>query len=157
MKITITDNPDKTSDDALLVNNMSFAEFWQQHICPNTEFEEIEFFDETKAIRTAESIYIQTPFMVEDVIKVICSFEKGEDDYDIISNAGYGQTSSMTRRSIVGKEGIYKVSPDCIEDISIKSLLDFKKDYTNFNRKNYESLMKAVDDFYDTLRDNIRR
>jgi hypothetical protein len=157
MKITITDNPDKTSNDALLVNNISFDEFWQQHICPNTEYEELEFFDEPKAIRAAESIYIETPFMVEDVIKVICSFEKGEDDYDIISNAGYGQTSSMTRRSIVGKKGIYKVSPDCIEGINIKPLLDFKKDYTNFNRKNYESLMKAVDDFYDNLRNNTRR
>lgn len=51
MKITITDNPDKTSNDALLVNNISFDEFWQQHICPNTEYEELEFFDEPKAIR----------------------------------------------------------------------------------------------------------
>lgn len=152
MKITIIDNPDKTSKDALLANNISFDEFWQQHICPNREYEELEFFDEPKAIRTAESIYIKTPFVVEDVIKVICSFEKGEDDYDIISNAGYGQTSSITRRSIVGKKGIYKVSPDCIEDISIKPLKEFSKDYPKFNRKIYETLMNAVDDFYDNLR-----
>lgn len=157
MKITITDNPDKTSNDALLANNISFDEFWQQYICPNTEYEELEFFDEPKAIMTAENIYIKKPFMVKDVIEVICSFEKGEDDYDVIANAGYGQTSSMARRSIVGKKGIWKVSPDCIEDISIKPLSDFKKDYPNLNRKNYEALMKAVDDFYDNLRNNPRR
>lgn len=155
MKITIIDNPDKTSNDALLANNISFDEFWQQHICPNREYEELEFFDEPKAIRTAESIYIKTPFVVEDIIKVICSFEKGEDDYDIISNSGYGQTSSITRRSIVGEKGIYKVSPDCIKDISIKPLKEFSKDYPKFNRKIYETLMNAVDDFYDNLRKNI--
>lgn len=154
MKITITDNPDKTSNDALLVNNISFDEFQQQHICPNTEYEELEFFDEPKAIRAAESIYIETPFMVKDVIEVICNFEKGEDDYDIISNAGYGQTSSMTRRSIVGKKGIWKISPDCIEDITIKPLSYFSKDYPKFNRKNYELLMEAVDSFYENLRNN---
>lgn len=152
MKIIIKDNPDKTSNDALLANNMSFDAFWQKYICPNTEYEELEFFDEPKAITTAENIYIKTPFKVENVIKVVCSFEKGEDDYDIIANAGYGQTSSMTRRNIVGKKGIYKVSPDCIENINIKPLSDFKKDYPKFNRKIYEALMKAVDDFYDNLR-----
>lgn len=152
MKIIITDNPDKTSNDALLANNISFGEFWQKHICLNTEYEELEIFDEPKAIRTFESIYIKKPFKVEDVIKVVCSFEKGEDDYDIISNAGYGQTSSIIRRSIVGKKGIYKVSPDCIEDINIKSLSEFSKDYPKFNRKNYEALMNAVDDFYNNLR-----
>lgn len=149
MKIIITDNPDKTSNDALLANNISFDEFWQKYICPNTEYEEPEFFDEPKAVRTIESIYIKTPFKVEDVIKVVCSFEKGEEDYDIIANAGYGQTSSMMRRSIVGKKGIYKVSPDCIENISIKPLKEFSKDYPKFNRKVYKTLMNAVDDFYD--------
>jgi hypothetical protein len=154
MKIVITDNPNKTSNDALLANNISFDGFWQQHICPNTEYEELEFFDEPKAIRTVESIYIEKPFKVEDVIKVVCSFEKGEDDYDIIANSGYGQTSSITRRNIVGKKGIYKVSPDCIEDINIKSLSAFSKDYPKFNRRNYENLMKAVDDFYNNIRKN---
>lgn len=155
MKITITDNLDKTSNDALLANNMSFDEFWKRHICPNTEYEELEFFDEPLAIKTYESIYIKKPFMVKDVIEVICSFEKGENDYDIIANAGYGQTSSMTRRSIVGKKGIWKVSPDCIEDITIKPLSYFSKDYPKFNRKNYELLMKAVDNFYENLRNNL--
>ena len=152
MKIIITDNPDKTSNDALLANNMSFGDFWEKHICPNTEYEELEFYDEPSAIKTFESIYIKKPFMVEDIIKVVCCFERGEDDYDIISNAGYGQVSSMVRRSIVGKKGIWKVSPECIEDLTIKPLSDFKKDYPKFNRKNYELLMEAVDNFYDDLR-----
>lgn len=151
MKIIITENPDKTSNDALLANNITFDEFWQQYICPNTEFEELEFFDKPVAIRTFESIYIKKPFMVKDVIKIVCDFERGEEDYDVASNAGYGQISSMVRRSIVGEKGIYKVSPDCIEDISIKPLSDFEKDYPKFNRKNYEALMEAVDDFYDNL------
>ena len=151
MKIIITDNPDKTSNDALLANNMSFDEFWEKYICPNTEYEELEFFDEPKAIKTSENIYLKKPFKVEDVIKVICNFEKGEDDYDVIANAGYGQTSSMERRRIVGKNGIYKVSPDYIKDINIKSLQEFSKDYPKFNRKVYIALMDAVDDFYDNL------
>lgn len=154
MRIIITDNPDKSSNDALLANGASFDKFWEQHICPNTEYEELEFYEEPLAIRTAESIYIKKPFMVKDVIEVICSFEKGEDNYDIIANAGYGQTSSMTRRSIVGKKGIWRVSPDCIEDIIIKPLSYFSKDYPKFNRKNYELLMEAVDNFYEDLRNN---
>ena len=154
MKIVITDNPDKSSNDALLANGISFDEFWKQYICPNTEYEELEFYNEPLAIKTYESIYIKKPFMVKDVIEVICSFEKGENDYDIIANAGYGQTSSMTRRSIVGKKGIWKVSPDCIEDIIIKPLSYFFKDYPKFNRKNYELLMEAVDSFYENLRNN---
>ena len=113
MKIVITDNPDKSSNDALLANGISFDEFWKQYICPNTEYEELEFYNEPLAIKTYESIYIKKPFMVKDVIEIICNFEKGEDDYDIIANAGYGQTSSMTRRNIVGKKGIWQVSPDC--------------------------------------------
>ena len=117
-------------------------------------YDELEFYDEPLAIKTYESIYIKKPFMVKDVIEVICSFEKGEDDYDVIANAGYGQTSSMARRSIVGKKGIWKVSPDCIEDITIKVFSDFKKDYPKFNRKNYELLMQAVDNFYENLRNN---
>ena len=154
MKIIITDNPDKNSNDALLANNISFHEFWKRYICANTEYEELEFLDKPKAIRTFDSIYIKKPFMVEDVIKVVCSLEKGEDDYDVISNAGYGETSSITRRNIVGKKGIWKVSPDCIEDITIKPLSDFKKDYPKFNRKNYELLMEAVNNFYENLRSN---
>lgn len=154
MKIVITDNPDKSSNDALLANGISFDEFWKQYICPNTEYEELEFYDEPLAIKTYESIYIKKPFMVKDVIEIICNFEKGEDDYDIIANAGYGQTSSMARRNIVGKKGIWKVSPDCIEDITIKPLSYFSKDYPKFNRKNYELLMEAADSFYENLRNN---
>jgi hypothetical protein len=156
MKVIITDNPDTGSNDALLANNMGFDEFWKQYICSNAEYEELEFYDEPLAIRTFKSIYIKKPFMVEDIIKVICGFERGEDDYDIIANAGYGQTSSMARRNIVGKKGIWKVSPGCIEDITIKPLSDFKKDYSKFNRKNYELLMEAVDNFYDNLRKHIK-
>lgn len=152
MKIVITDNPDKNSDHALLANGMCFDEFWKQYICPNTEYEELEFYDEPLAIRTFESIYIKKPFMVEDVIKVVCSFEEGENDYDVIANAGYGQISSITRRSIVGKKGIWNVSSDCIENITIKPLSYFSKDYPKFNRKNYKLLIEAVDNFYDNLR-----
>lgn len=154
MRIIITDNPDKSSDDALLANGMSFDNFWQKYICPTTEYEELEFYDEPLAIRTAESIYIKQAFMVKDVIEVICSFEQGENDYDIIANAGYGQTSSIIRQRIVGKKGIWKVSSDCIEDITIKPLSHFYKDYPKFNRKNYELLMKAVDNFYENLRND---
>ena len=149
MKIIITDNPDKNSNDALLANGISFDEFWQQYICPNTDYEELKFYDEPLAIMTTESIYIKKPFMVEDVIKIICSFEKGENDYDFIANAGYGQTSSITRKKIVGEKGIWKVSPDNINNIKIKSLLSFKFDYPNFNRKNYELLMDAINVFYN--------
>ena len=92
--------------------------------------------------------------MVKDVIEIICNFEKGEDDYDVISNAGYGWAASATRRSIVGKKGIWKVSPDYISDIVIKPLSSFKKDYPKFNRKNYELLMETIDNFYENLRNN---
>jgi len=150
-KIVITDNPDKNSNDALLVNNISFQEFWDKHICPNTNYQEMEFRNEIKGIITEEVLYIKEPFMVEDVIKLVCHFEKGEEDYDIIANSGYGQTSSMVRRLIVGKNGIWAVSPSNITDITIKPLSQFEIDYPNFNRKNYEALMNAVDEFYKNL------
>lgn len=147
MDIILTENINNETKSAFLVNGMTIEEFWDTFVCKGVEY--FEPIIENNYIHAGYTLYINEPFMLKDIIEATCYFEQGEEDYDIISNSGYGETSSYMRRSIVGKEGVYTISKSNINDVEIKPISEFESDFPNFNRENYFALMDALDNFYN--------
>ena len=119
------------------------------------EFE--AYSDDDKQIIFNEKIYTDN-FCIGDIIPLIFYFEEGtNEEYDIISNAGRGQTSHYLQEKYVGRNGSFVLRNENFENIKnmiIVPLSEFKKDFPLFNKKEYFKIMDSLDEYYNNTNKN---
>ena len=119
------------------------------------EFE--AYSDDDKQIMFNNKIYTDT-FCIGDIIPLISYFEEGtNEEYDIISNAGRGQTSHYLQERYIGRNGSFVLRNENFEnikDMKIVPLSEFKKDFPDFNKQEYFKIMDSLDDYYNKFNKN---
>ena len=119
------------------------------------EFE--AYSDDDKQIIFNDKIYTDT-FCIGDILPLICYFEEGTNvEYDIISNAGRGQSSHYLQEEYVGRNGSFILRNENFENIKnmrVVSLSEFKKDFPKFNKQEYFKIMDSLDKYYNSKNKN---
>lgn len=109
-----------------------------------------------KVIQIDNNIYISGKITVGRIINEFCKFEKHEE-YDYISNKGYGQITSDIKESIISKEGsfiISKISYNQIKNCNILSISQMKINYPNLNLEKFKVFESDFDEYYKSLHYN---
>ncbi|MBP5457622.1 MAG: hypothetical protein J6Y37_14115 [Paludibacteraceae bacterium] len=74
--------------------------------------------------------------------------EKREDpgEYDEVVNQGYGWNDYTWEKQLAGKI-IFPIS--FIENLEVKPMKQFKKDYPKFNQEKHDAFYNELEEFYD--------
>ena len=103
--------------------------------------------DYNEDIIVKNDIIYTKEFNLGFILNHIGRFEANEE-YDYITNQGYGQVSNFTRNQILGREGSWIVGK-WAEDLEIKSYEQFAIDYPNFNKQEYQKLIDSLNHYYE--------
>ena len=126
---------------------------WLERTGIPREFE--VYTDDGKKIVFDGKIYTDS-FCIGDIIPLICSFEEGTgEEYDIISNAGRGETSHYLQEKYAGRNGAFILKSEnfnSIKDMVIVPLSEFKKDFPLFNKEEYFKIVNSLDEYYNNFK-----
>lgn len=150
-KISFLDGEEWCRIDGILLDEKE----WLKRTGIPGEFEACS--DDGKQIVFNGKIYTNN-FCIGDIIPLISYFEEGtNEEYDIISSAGRGQTSHYLQERFVGRNGAFVLKNENFENIKntvIVPFSEFETDFPKFNKQEYFKIMDSLDEYYNNMNKN---
>jgi hypothetical protein len=83
------------------------------------------------------------------ILEIFGEYKECTEEYDMISNKGYGQDSHYARKQL--DDSFVILNASYLKEITIKSMSKFKEDYPFYNHEEYLKIQNSLDFFYDNL------